>query len=244
VAGQPHPGDLPQGRVRLLGRGRVDARADPAALRAALERRGVVLGYLVLAALADQLLDRGHRVSVFSLLLLPVSGAPLRAPDLLVLPVLRPPWSGVSPSPQCPSPKSWYVRGGKAVRTRPARSPDQNPGRRSPLARMCPSVTGTERKSTQPSPRGQSKPIISHRPHQKGSLRERTAPDGRLMPTCLAWRHMSSLPCNHRDPDLYSPGGPAARPTVILNCRPACGTPPLAARAAGQRPPGWPPARR
>src|SRR5215468_4221743 len=76
VAGQPHPGDLAQGRVRLLGRGRVDARADPAALRAALERRGVVLGYLVLAALADQLLDRGHRVSVFYLLL-PVSVRPV-----------------------------------------------------------------------------------------------------------------------------------------------------------------------
>src|SRR5580692_2476335 len=58
VAGEPDPGDLAKRRVRLLGRGGVDARADPAALRAALERRGVVLGYLVLAALSDQLLDR------------------------------------------------------------------------------------------------------------------------------------------------------------------------------------------
>src|SRR5215469_82441 len=65
VAGQPHPGDLAERGVRLLGRGRVDARADTATLRAALERRCLVLAYLVLAALADQLLDSGHRVSVF-----------------------------------------------------------------------------------------------------------------------------------------------------------------------------------
>jgi hypothetical protein len=30
-----------------------------------LQRRSLVLGYLVLPALADQLLDRGQRVSVF-----------------------------------------------------------------------------------------------------------------------------------------------------------------------------------
>src|SRR6266516_6808015 len=65
VAGEPHSGDLAERGVRLLRCGGVDARADTAALRAALERRGVVLGYLVLAALPDQLLDRGHRVSVF-----------------------------------------------------------------------------------------------------------------------------------------------------------------------------------
>src|SRR5712691_2819360 len=41
VAGEPHPGNLAEGRVRLLGRCRINARADPAALRAALERRGV-----------------------------------------------------------------------------------------------------------------------------------------------------------------------------------------------------------
>src|ERR1035437_9832529 len=65
LAGQPDTGDLAQSGVWLLGGGRVDARADPPALRAALKRRGVVLGYLVLPALPDQLLDRGHRVSVF-----------------------------------------------------------------------------------------------------------------------------------------------------------------------------------
>src|ERR1022692_1556275 len=65
VAGEPDPRHLAERRVRLLGRGGVDARAHPTALRAPLERRGLILGYLVLAALPDQLLDRGHRVSVF-----------------------------------------------------------------------------------------------------------------------------------------------------------------------------------
>src|SRR5450432_661717 len=53
LAGQPDTGDLAQRRVGLLGGGRVDARADSPALGAALKRRGVVLGYLVLAALSD-----------------------------------------------------------------------------------------------------------------------------------------------------------------------------------------------
>src|SRR5215468_9360146 len=65
LAGEPDPRHLAQGGVRLLGRGRVDARANAPALGAALEGRGSGLGYLVLAALADQLLDGGHRVSVF-----------------------------------------------------------------------------------------------------------------------------------------------------------------------------------
>src|SRR5215813_2952195 len=99
LAGEPDPGDLAERGVRLLGRGRVDARADPAALGAALERRGRCLGYLVLAALADQLLDGGHRVSVFK-----SSAGAVRhvvdEPDLLVFRPLRPPWSGVSLSPR------------------------------------------------------------------------------------------------------------------------------------------------
>src|SRR5215469_17510574 len=65
LAGEPDSGHLPQRGVRLLGRGGIDARAHPAALRAALQRRSLVLGYLVLPALPDQLLDRGQRVSVF-----------------------------------------------------------------------------------------------------------------------------------------------------------------------------------
>src|SRR5215469_12089059 len=65
VAGQPDPGDLAERGVRLPGGGGVDARAHPTALRARLERRGLALAGLVLPTLADQLLDRGHRVSVF-----------------------------------------------------------------------------------------------------------------------------------------------------------------------------------
>src|SRR4030088_2614146 len=37
--GQPYPGDLPKGRVRLLWGGRIDAHADAPPLRGALQRR-------------------------------------------------------------------------------------------------------------------------------------------------------------------------------------------------------------
>src|SRR6266581_7777071 len=60
LAGQPDSGDLAQRGVRLLRRGRVDTRAHATALRALLERRRLVLRHLVLAALTDQLLDRGQ----------------------------------------------------------------------------------------------------------------------------------------------------------------------------------------
>src|SRR2546421_4648720 len=60
LAGQPDARHLPQGRVRLLGRGGVHARAHAAPLRAPLERRRLRLARLRLAALADQLLDGGH----------------------------------------------------------------------------------------------------------------------------------------------------------------------------------------
>src|SRR5258708_14711929 len=52
VAGEPDPRHLAERRVRLLGRGGVDARADPAPLRAGLDRRGLIPGYLVLPATA------------------------------------------------------------------------------------------------------------------------------------------------------------------------------------------------
>src|SRR5690349_15066414 len=60
LARQPDAGHLAKRRVRLLGRGRVDARAHTTALRALLERRRLVLRHLVLPALTDQLLDRGQ----------------------------------------------------------------------------------------------------------------------------------------------------------------------------------------
>src|SRR5215211_8858160 len=58
AAGQPHPAHLAQRRVGLLGCGRVDARADATPLRGTLQRRGLGLLDLALAALADQLGDR------------------------------------------------------------------------------------------------------------------------------------------------------------------------------------------
>src|SRR3984957_6509573 len=67
LARQPAPGHLAQRGVGLLRRGRVDTRADAPALGAAFQGRGSGLSHLVLAALTDQLLDRGHRVSVFVL---------------------------------------------------------------------------------------------------------------------------------------------------------------------------------
>src|SRR5919112_6471094 len=62
AAGQAHTGDLAQSGVRLLRGGGVDAGADASALRRSLQGRRLVLRHLVLAALADQLLNGGHRV--------------------------------------------------------------------------------------------------------------------------------------------------------------------------------------
>src|ERR671927_145330 len=60
ATGEADASDLAQRRVRLLRRRRVHAGAHAAALRGALQRRGLGLLDLVLAALADQLVDRGH----------------------------------------------------------------------------------------------------------------------------------------------------------------------------------------
>src|SRR3954471_12663429 len=63
LAAELHTSDLAQRRVRLLGGGGVPARAHAAPLGASLQRRRLGLSRLRLAALSDQLLDRGHRVS-------------------------------------------------------------------------------------------------------------------------------------------------------------------------------------
>src|SRR3954466_11051065 len=60
AAAQAHAGDLAEGGVRLLRGGRVDAGAHTAPLGRSLQGRRLVLRHLVLAALADQLVDRGH----------------------------------------------------------------------------------------------------------------------------------------------------------------------------------------
>src|SRR5207247_11231436 len=61
---QPDPRHLPQGRVRLLGRGRVDARTDAAALRRPAKSGALRLAPRALAPGLDQLLDGGHSSSV------------------------------------------------------------------------------------------------------------------------------------------------------------------------------------
>src|ERR671913_1777039 len=55
AATQTHAGDLAKGGVRLLRGGGVDAGANTASLGRTLQGRRLVLGHLVLAALADQL---------------------------------------------------------------------------------------------------------------------------------------------------------------------------------------------
>src|SRR5581483_11821691 len=60
LAGQLDARHLPKRRVRLLRSRGVHARAHATALRAALESRGLDLGDLVAAPLADQLLNGWH----------------------------------------------------------------------------------------------------------------------------------------------------------------------------------------
>src|SRR3982751_2002329 len=88
LAAELHTSDLAQRRVRLLGGSGVHARAHAAPLRASLQRRRLGLARLRLAALADQLLDRGHRVSP-----LPLAASWAAAPSCSAS-VRRPPPKG------------------------------------------------------------------------------------------------------------------------------------------------------
>src|SRR5512144_3086141 len=58
--GQAHLGNLAQGRIRLLRRGRVHTRADAATLRAVFQRRRSALVRLCAPWLAHQLIDCRH----------------------------------------------------------------------------------------------------------------------------------------------------------------------------------------
>ncbi len=60
AGGQAHTGDFTQCRVRLLWSGGVHAGAHATTLRGALQRGGSYLRALIVAALADQLLDSWH----------------------------------------------------------------------------------------------------------------------------------------------------------------------------------------
>src|SRR5690606_2627541 len=62
TVGQAHLGHLAKRRVRLLGRGGVDTRADAATLRAVLQRRALALRDRGLATLANELVDGRHLV--------------------------------------------------------------------------------------------------------------------------------------------------------------------------------------
>src|SRR3954463_4300104 len=102
AARKAHAGDLAEGGVRLLRSRGVDAGAHTASLGRTLEGRRLVLRHLVLAALADQLLNGGHRVVPL------LCGSQYgRSARTVVLPCVRagqahraaalPPRSGVSP---------------------------------------------------------------------------------------------------------------------------------------------------
>src|SRR5689334_14993889 len=95
LAAELHTSDLAQRRVRLLGGGGVHARAHAAPLGTSLQRRRLGLTRLRLAALADQLLDRGHRVSPLPSAA-PSATAPCRCSSVCRRWSLRHPRSGVS----------------------------------------------------------------------------------------------------------------------------------------------------
>src|SRR5689334_23190266 len=110
ATGEADASDLAQRRVRLLRRRRVDAGAHTAALRGTLQRRGLGLLDLVLAALADQLVDRGHGwpgsptcagscSEVWCCAVVLGGAGPARAPRPRSPSTVRPTRSGVSPSP-------------------------------------------------------------------------------------------------------------------------------------------------
>ena len=179
-AGEPHAGDLAQRGVRLLRRGRVDARADAATLRGALERRRLGLLDLVLAALADQLLDRGHspRLSVCArcqCLSVPsdvlwCGGSCDRS---------RPPWSGVSPRPGMLRPEGRH-RVGRPARAAPGvRATAEAAGRR---ARRPGDSPGTVREPTSARAQVQSgttRPRSCARRQRGATPRRRLADSGR-----------------------------------------------------------------
>src|SRR6476646_11443084 len=63
AVGEAHACDLAQGRVRLLGRDRVHARADASLLGRALERGGLGLRVLRRARMTHELIDGRHAAS-------------------------------------------------------------------------------------------------------------------------------------------------------------------------------------
>src|SRR5690606_36223011 len=62
LVGQPNFGDLAQCRVRLLRSGRIDEGADATLLRVTVHGGSLALRPVHFAALANQLVDRRHRI--------------------------------------------------------------------------------------------------------------------------------------------------------------------------------------
>src|SRR5690606_34616253 len=112
LTGELDPGHLAQRGVRLLRGGRVHARAHAPPLRAPLQRRRLRLRRLRLAALADQLLDRGH----------PGLASPRRSCSGVPTPAL---------GRVAPRPAAWAFTGtdaDRAARHQRARTHDYRPG--------------------------------------------------------------------------------------------------------------------
>src|SRR5690606_22555778 len=62
AVGEPDASHLPQSRVRLLRGHGLNLQADAPLLRTSLQQRRLALGLLRPPRLADELIDRGHRV--------------------------------------------------------------------------------------------------------------------------------------------------------------------------------------
>src|SRR5262245_41008144 len=76
AVGEPDLGDLAKRRVRLLGRRRIDAGADPALLRRPLQVTGLLAIDARLARLANELADRRHYISLESVVSLKAATSP------------------------------------------------------------------------------------------------------------------------------------------------------------------------
>src|SRR5580704_4879909 len=73
AVGQPNLGDLAQRRIRLLRRRRIDARANAPLLRALLQSRHLLLGVLRHPRLANELVNRRHRLPLLPFGLAPIA---------------------------------------------------------------------------------------------------------------------------------------------------------------------------
>src|SRR5262249_153288 len=103
AVGEAYSRDLPESGVRLLRRGRVDARAHASLLGRPLERRRGMLGALLLAPALHELVDRRHRMDFREVKPRYLCGAPPGGnPNWRSPPIARPPPAPPAP----PSPRA------------------------------------------------------------------------------------------------------------------------------------------